>query len=193
MDRSVKYVGSAIAFAAALLVGGCTGGGGEGQPGQGEPGQQQGQQGQEGQGQPGQGQPGQGQGDQGQGGDQASLDAAAKAEMQGQLAQLMQQSPITFEPDTATLTSQGEQTVQQVAEMITNSPGELRFEVGGFTAPDQPSATDVNQLAQERAQTVVDQLTEAGVPAERLQATGMGPSEPMGDPTQERRAEIRIL
>ncbi len=190
MDRSVKYVGSAIALAAALLAGGCTGGGGEGQPGQGQPGQGQ-EQGQQGQGQPGQGQPGQG--DQGEGGDQASLDAAAKAEMQGQLAQLMQQSPITFEPDTASLTPQGEQTVQQVAEMITNSPGELRFEVGGFTAPDQPSATDVNQLAQERAQTVVDQLAEAGVPAERLQATGMGPSEPMGDPAQERRAEIRIL
>lgn len=174
-----RYGGVAIAFAAALLAG-CGGGGG---------GQQQGQ----GQEPPAPAAPPPPPPEQGQGGDQAQIDAAAKQEMQGKLDQLLQQRPITFEPDSTQLTQQGQQTVSEVSKMITESPGQLRFEVGGYTAPGPGEpGSNAQQLSQERAQKVVDQMAQQGVPAERLEAKAYGDA-PSGDPEASRRVDIKIL
>lgn len=130
----------------------------------------------------------------GMGGDQAALDAAAKAELEGKIAQLLQQKPITFEPDSARLTSQGQQSIQQVGEWMTHSPGELNLEILGYTAPDPGSPTNAQELAQQRAQTVVDQLVGMGVPTQRLKATGVGTAPPGGgEPASLRRVDVKLL
>jgi outer membrane protein OmpA-like peptidoglycan-associated protein len=188
---NVNYAAAVIACTSALLAG--CGGAPEGvpampsgvpgapQPGQPQPGGEQ-------QPPPGGEQPGgMGGGEQGggqQGGDQA------KAQLQGQLDQLNQSSPITFDPDSSELTDQGKETVTKAADMLKSAPQELKFQVAGFTASGTSSSQDSKELSQARAQAVVDQLTQAGVPAERLQATGEGDAG--GDPAASRKVEIKV-
>ncbi|MFC7342637.1 OmpA family protein [Saccharopolyspora griseoalba] len=192
---SIKYAAVVITSAAALLAGCGTGQeGGQGQQGQG-----QGQEGQQqappsatpggmGEGEQGQqGQEGQGQAGQGQAGDVA----AAKTELQGKIDELQQSSPITFNPDSADLTDQGRQSVTQVAEMLKQAPQELRFEVSGYTAAVNGSTADAQELSTQRAQTVADQLSQAGITADRMQVAGKGDAS--GDPEAARRAEIKVM
>lgn len=147
--------------------------GGEQQPGGGEqppPGGEQ--------------QPPGGMGEGEQGGDQA------KAQLQGQLDQLNQNTPITFDPDSSELNEQGKQTVTRVGEMLKTAPQELKFQVSGFTASGTSSDKDSKELSQARAQAVADQLTQAGIPAERLQVNGEGDAG--GDPAASRKVEIKV-
>lgn len=182
---NVKYAAAVIACTSALLAG-CGGGpeggmpappappGGEQQPGGGE------------QPPPGGGeqQPPGGMGEGEQGGDQA------KAQLQGQLDQLNQSAPITFDPDSSELNEQGKQTVTKVAEMLKTAPQELKFQVSGFTASGTTSDKDSKELSQARAQAVADQLAQAGIPAERLQVNGEGDAG--GDPAASRKVEVKV-
>ena len=181
---NIKYAAVVIASAAALLAG-C---------GTGQEGGQQGQGGQQDQG--GQQQPppsptpgGMGQGEQGQG--QAADIEAAKTELQGKIDELQKSSPITFNPDSADLTEQGKQSVTKIAEMLKQAPQELRYEVAGYTATVSGSSADAQQLSTQRAQTVADQLGQAGISADRMQVTGKGDAS--GDPEAARRAEIKVM
>lgn len=171
---NVNYAAAVIACTSALLAG--CGGAPEGAPGMpsGMPGASQpgGEQ------QPG----GMGAGE--QGGDQA------KAQLQGQLDQLNQNSPITFDPDSSELTDQGKETATKAAEMLKSAPQDAKFQVAGFTASGTSSSQDSKELSQARAQAVVDQLAQGGVPAERLQATGEGDAG--GDPAASRKVEIKV-
>ncbi|GAB3675199.1 OmpA family protein [Saccharopolyspora tripterygii] len=119
-----------------------------------------------------------------QGGDQA------KAQLQGQLDQLNQGSPITFDPDSSELNEQGKQAVTKVAEMLKTAPQELKFQVSGFTASGTTSDKDSKELSQARAQAVADQLAQAGIPAERLQVNGEGDAG--GDPAASRKVEVKV-
>jgi outer membrane protein OmpA-like peptidoglycan-associated protein len=200
---NVKYAAAVIACTSALLAG-CGGGpgggagmpsgipgvpgqsgqpapppGAEGQPQAGD-GQQPGGEGQGGEQTPG------GMGADGQGGDAAQ----AKTELQGQLDQLAQSSPITFDPDSSELSDQGKQAVTKVADLLKGAPQELKFAVSGFTASGTNSSQDSQQLSQARAQAVADQLTQAGIPAERMQVSGQGDAG--GDPAASRKVEVKV-
>ncbi|MEV4649521.1 OmpA family protein [Saccharopolyspora sp. NPDC049357] len=178
---NVNYAAAVIACTSALLAGcgnapeGMSAMPGAPQPGQAQPGAEQ---------QPPNGEQPGGMGAGEQGGDQA------KAQLQGQLDQLNQSAPITFDPDSSELTGQSKETVTKAADMLKSAPQELKFQVAGFTAAGTSSSQDSKELSQARAQAVVDQLTQAGVPAERLQATGEGDAG--GDPAASRKVEIKL-
>lgn len=178
---SAKSLGTATVFSAALLAG-CTGGGGTGMGGQeGEvpppppPADMQPEQPPPGQQQPDQMDP-----------------AAAKKELQDQLSQLLEQRPLTFQPDSDQLTPEAGQTVPQAAELMKKAPEQLRFKVAGYAAQSPGSTVDAKQLSQQRADTVAEQLKQAGVPAERLEVKGLGHEHPKGDPEASRRVEIMV-
>ncbi|SFS86211.1 OmpA family protein [Saccharopolyspora flava] len=162
------------------------------QQGQGQEGQGQGQEGQQpgGEGQAGEQTPGgMGAGEQG-GGEQGGDAAQAKTELQGQLDQIAQSTPITFDPDSSELNDQAQQTVTKVADLLKGAPQELKFTVSGFTASGTSSSQDSQQLSQERAQAVADQLTQAGISADRLQVSGQGDAS--GDPASSRKVEVKV-
>lgn len=186
---NIKYSAVVIASAAALLAGCGTGDQG-GQQGQGAPQAPATTPGGMGSGQGGEGQEGQGGAGQGQEG-QAGDTEAAKSELQGKIDELQQSAPITFNPDSADLSEQGQQSVSQAAEMLKQAPQEMRFEIAGYTASVSGSSMDSQQLSEQRAQTVADQLTQAGISADRLETTGKGDAS--GDPEAARRAEIKVM
>ncbi|GAA2335226.1 hypothetical protein GCM10009854_08820 [Saccharopolyspora halophila] len=185
---SIKYSVVVIASAAALLAGCGTGEQGD-QQGQGAPQAPATTPGGMGTGQGGEGQGQEGQGQEGQG--QAGDAEAAKAELQGKIDELQQSAPITFNPDSAELSEQGSQSVSQAAEMLKQAPQDMRFEIAGYTASVSGSSMDSQQLSMQRAQTVADQLTQAGISADRLETTGKGDAS--GDPESARRAEITVM
>lgn len=185
---NVKYAAAVIACTSALLAGCGGGSGGEAGTPSGVPAAQPGQSGEAqagGEGQAGEQNPG-GMGAGEQGGDAAQ----AKTQLQGQLDQLSQSTPITFDPDSNELNDQAKQTVTKVADLLKAAPQELKFAVSGFTAAGTNSSQDSQQLSQARAQAVADQLAQAGIPADRLQVSGQGDAG--GDPAASRKVEVKV-
>ncbi|WP_243790509.1 OmpA family protein [Saccharopolyspora gloriosae] len=176
MDRTKAHYGVAAATLAVALLSGCGGGGDQGQGGQegqvppAPPAQQQ----QEEQPPPPPG----------------PDPEAAKTELQQQIDQALQQSPITFKADSRELTEQGEQTATKAAELAKSAPQELKFTITGFVADTGSPSPEDQQLSQQRAQAVSDKFAAAGVPAERLEVVGKGPAE--GGQETDRHATISV-
>ncbi|MBT9394576.1 OmpA family protein [Hymenobacter sp. NST-14] len=84
-----------------------------------------------------------------------------------------------FDTDNATIRPESEPTVAEVARLLRQNPA-LRLAVQGHTDNVGPAAHN-QQLSEARAQSVVAALTQAGISAERLQAAGFGPSQPLAD------------
>ena len=199
MNRTrAKRAGAAVAIATAVLAG-C--------------GQQNGMGGQEGEvppappapnGQPPEGQPpggpppegqppGQPPGSQPPGGQQQGQDPVAqKQALQGKIDQLLEQQPITFEPDTADITQQGEESVTKASELIKQAPPEMRFQIVGHVARTGDPGNAM-ELSKERAQAVSDKLVESGVAADRMDVIGKGDTAPLEDFESSRRVEIKVL
>jgi outer membrane protein OmpA-like peptidoglycan-associated protein len=79
----------------------------------------------------------------------------------------------------------------QVAEALTQQPGESKIVIEGHT-DDRGSDTSNQQLSQARAEAVRSFLLENGLSAERVQAVGKGESEPIAsNDTAEGRATNR--
>lgn len=181
MQRTrVRYAGAAAALAAAVLAGCGNQGGMGGQEGEVPPappaptGQPPG-------GMPPEGQPPAGQDP-----------AAAKQALQDQVNQQLQQNPITFEPDSAELTPQSQESITKLAEAAKQAPPEVRFQVVGHVAKTG-SPENAQQLSQERAQAVVDELAASGVPADRMEAVGKSDMEPKESMEASRRVEIVVM
>lgn len=115
----------------------------------------------------------------------------AKPRLRGQLEQLLGEHPITFEPDSAVLTSDAGQSISRVAELVKAAPEQVRFEIAG-NAANVDSPADGRQLSEQRARAVVDALVRAGVPADRLQPAGYGNSRATGDPSAARRVDVVV-
>ncbi|MEB3371166.1 OmpA family protein [Saccharopolyspora mangrovi] len=96
----------------------------------------------------------------------------------------------TFDPDSSELNDQGKQAVTKVADLLKGAPQELKFAVSGFTAAGTNSSQDSQQLSQARAQAVADPLTQAGIPADRMQVSGQGDAG--GDPAASRKVEVKV-
>jgi OOP family OmpA-OmpF porin len=83
---------------------------------------------------------------------------------------------VYFDFDKSTLTPEGQQIVNQVAQLV-KSGGTARLELVGKA--DRSGPDNYNQrLSERRARTVQDALTQAGVPRDRLTARGVGEKEP---------------
>ncbi|MBC6446424.1 channel-forming protein ArfA/OmpATb [Actinokineospora xionganensis] len=119
-----------------------------------------------------------------------------KAAVQQQINALIAAQPITFQPNSATLTPAGENTVQQIAPLLKG----VSIEVGGHIA-DAPGndSVDGQQLSDQRAATVQSRLAQLGVAADRITAKGYGSTKPVAPnntaagQAANRRVEIVVL
>ena len=91
--------------------------------------------------------------------------------------QLATVGQITFETGSASLTPEGSAIVDNVAAILTRSPG-LRIEVHGHTDSDGDDVRN-QVLSQERAEAVIVALGQRGLDVNRLTAVGFGESKPI--------------
>lgn len=102
---------------------------------------------------------------------------------------------INFELDSANLTEQAQQNLDEFAKALHNDQlASARFIVEGYT--DARGSEEYNlTLSERRAQAVTRFLYEKGVPQEKVSAMGMGETNPRAaDPLdgENRRVEMRI-
>ena len=105
---------------------------------------------------------------------------------------------VFFETGSAEIAPQSHDLLDEVALLLLDHPELTHVQVQGHT-DSVGQAADNLRLSQDRAQAVVDHLIRAGVPSERLTATGKGESTPLlsGDTddarAQNRRVEFHVL
>ncbi|WP_199431412.1 OmpA family protein [Qaidamihabitans albus] len=116
--------------------------------------------------------------------------------LQADLDRLLAAQPITFRPDTAELTPQGERAVSQVVDLVEKAPTDTTFEIGGHVAPvpgGDPRTAE--ELSRQRAEAVADRLVAAGIARERVHPVGYGDTRPRSDggaSELDRRVEITV-
>lgn len=86
---------------------------------------------------------------------------------------------VTFEPNTATLTSESKAALDEVAAMLKARPL-ASFEIAGYTDDSSSPAYNLH-LSQRRADAVRRYLIAQGVAGDRLQAHGYGEDNPIAD------------
>ena len=116
---------------------------------------------------------------------------------QGDTINLVVPSAISFATGSAQLTSQFYGPLNQVAESLKSYP-DTRVQIIGHT-DSTGSAAFNQQLSVNRANAVVVYLSAQGIPTQRMQAVGMGESQPIASNdtaagrAQNRRVEIKII
>ena len=115
-----------------------------------------------------------------------------RAALQAQLDQILAATPITFAPDTATLTSSGAEAVDKVAVLLAPA-ADVGVKLIGHVAPTPGDPTSAQQLSEQRAEAVSAALAAKGVAADRIQTEGAGDSAPKGDAAASRRVEIQLM
>jgi outer membrane protein OmpA-like peptidoglycan-associated protein len=105
---------------------------------------------------------------------------------------------IHFAFDEATIESDSDSLLEEIAQVMTDNPQLTMIKVEGHT--DSQGSSDYNQeLSERRANAVVERLIENGVAAERLEAVGHGESRPLDSSGSEeaharnRRVEFNIM
>jgi len=104
---------------------------------------------------------------------------------------------VTFEFDRANLVANAKTILDQAADALLSAQN-IRVEIAGHTDARGSDAYN-SKLSNQRAQSVMNYLTERGIAADRMSAKGYGESEPVADnETDEgrelnRRVELKIL
>jgi len=104
---------------------------------------------------------------------------------------------VKFHTDSAKLTPESIEILNQVANTLTDNP-EVKVEVAGHTDSDADDAYNL-KLSQSRAETVVKYLTDHGVTAANMTAKGYGETQPLvandtpAHKATNRRVELRRL
>jgi len=107
---------------------------------------------------------------------------------------LFQLEPIQFATGSAEILPESVPTLNNAISILSGAPAGSKVEVGGHT--DSVGGADSNQaLSEARANSVQDYLTDGGVDADILSATGYGETELLNDPdeTDEQKAENRRI
>mgnify|MGYP006275510641 CR=1 FL=1 len=105
---------------------------------------------------------------------------------------------INFEPDRAVILSEDYGRLDSITRALKQVPQDKTFLVVGHTA-DVGRPEGQQQLSVERAESVVDELVQRGIPAGRFIFEGRGGTEPIGDNAtaegraRNRRVEITVL
>ncbi len=89
-----------------------------------------------------------------------------KAGFQDEIDRLLTAAPITFEPDTIELTPDGERGALDIAKLLTDAPGGLRFRITGQVATGSDKKPSLN-----RAKTVERLLERNGVKRDQVYST----------------------
>ncbi|WP_020664386.1 OmpA family protein [Amycolatopsis benzoatilytica] len=108
--------------------------------------------------------------------------------IQAELDQKLAAAPITFDPDSADLTSDGEQAARDIAPILRDAPNDLRYRITGQVADGPGGRGAALKLSRKRALTVIRLLTDEGVPSDRLLAVASADPTSSGD----RRVEITV-
>lgn len=118
-------------------------------------------------------------------------------ECQAQVTQVIAASKIAFEPGSATIDPSSAPTMDALAEVLKTCP-DAPFEIGGHT--DSQGREVMNQqLSQDRAQSVLDELRARRVFTSAFRAVGYGEAQPIADNQTEdgreanRRIEFKLL
>ena len=106
-----------------------------------------------------------------------------EATLRRQLRDLLQATPVVFNPAESALTAESQSVLDQAASIILASPG-LRVLVAGHA--DSTGSSDTNEaLSNARAQAALTYLVERGVPANRLSIVAYGELFPTADNSDE--------
>lgn len=123
--------------------------------------------------------------------------SGVEVQRQGDTINLVVPSAISFATNSAQLTSNFYEPLNKVALSLKDYP-DTTIQIVGHT--DSTGAAAYNQqLSVNRANAVVVYLSAQGIAPERMQAVGMGPSQPIADNkttegrAQNRRVEIKII
>lgn len=120
----------------------------------------------------------------------AALKPGASAD---DLIKALNQSSISFDTDSATITRDSLETLTKAAEAIKLAPAGTRIEVGGHTDNTGEAAHNL-QLSLDRANAVTAKLVELGVDGAMLSGKGYGQEKPIAEnATEEGRALNRRM
>jgi outer membrane protein OmpA-like peptidoglycan-associated protein len=114
----------------------------------------------------------------------------------GKTASWLNMDKIAFDSGSATLRSDSQTQLNNIATVLTNCPG-IRLDIAGYTDSVGSAASNL-RLSKNRANTVVAQLVSKGVSRDRLTAEGFGEENPVADNSiaegraQNRRAAMRV-
>jgi outer membrane protein OmpA-like peptidoglycan-associated protein len=122
----------------------------------------------------------------------ASSGTTDRAALQAQLDQILAATPITFAPDTATLTSSGAESVDKVAVLLAPA-ADVGVKLIGHVAPTPGDPSNAQQLSEQRAEAVSAALISKGVAADRIQTEGASDTAPKGDAAASRRVEVQLI
>ncbi|WP_170589385.1 OmpA family protein [Ruegeria arenilitoris] len=116
---------------------------------------------------------------------------------ESRIAEVQETRKITFEPGSATVSSESRDSLNQIAEIL-RACGPIRIEIQGHT--DSQGREEMNQqLSQSRAQSILNELRARRVPTKSYSAAGYGETQPIADNDTEdgreknRRIEFRLI
>jgi len=116
---------------------------------------------------------------------------------ESRIAEVQEARKITFEPGSATVSSESRDSLNQIAEILREC-GPIRIEIQGHT--DSQGREEMNQqLSQSRAQSILNELRARRVPTKSYSAAGYGETQPIADNDTEdgreknRRIEFRLI
>ena len=91
--------------------------------------------------------------------------------------QLETATPITFQPNTATLSEEGIKAVQEIKEFLAAKEDITMIRVEGHVMGSE----DNQKLSEARAKSVADKLKEVGIDCKRVIAVGFGDTKPVSE------------
>lgn len=114
------------------------------------------------------------------------------AALQARIDEIVAAAPISFRPNSAQLSDSGSASLRQVARELGAVPT-ARVAVTGHAAPiGGPGTPDPQQLSEQRATVVADQLAAAGVARDRVQTRGVSDTDPGPSAAAARRADVSV-
>jgi outer membrane protein OmpA-like peptidoglycan-associated protein len=116
-----------------------------------------------------------------------------KAGVQAEIDRMLAEAPITFVPDTARLTPEGEQAARTVAIALAKSPDTFRYRVTGHVGRGPGGESAALKLSRDRARAVARILTTNGLTAKRVTYRGLGDTRPATGGEEDRRVEITVV
>ncbi|WP_370969050.1 OmpA family protein [Amycolatopsis sp. cg9] len=116
-----------------------------------------------------------------------------KAGVQAEIDRLLAEAPVTFVPDTARLTPEGEQAARGIAIALAKSPETFRYRVTGHVARGPGGEGAALKLSRDRARAVARILTTNGLTTKRVTYRGLGDTRPVSGGEADRRVEITVI
>jgi outer membrane protein OmpA-like peptidoglycan-associated protein len=116
-----------------------------------------------------------------------------KAGVQAEIDRMLAEAPITFVPNTARLTPEGEQAARDIGIALGKSPPAFRYRVTGHVARGPGGESAALKLSRDRARAVARILTTSGLTAKRVTSRGLGDTRPATGGEEDRRVEITVV